>query len=96
MLVVLGDLNAKLSQCYDKDNSISEGISVESNCHPNCHHQIIYAKLNLEVLYPPPYTREVGHYHDSNVDLIRRSLHELDWDRASANKHVDEKVLIFN
>ena len=89
-------MNAKLSQCRDKGTCTSEGISVESNCHPNCHHQIIYAKLNLEDLCPPPYTREVGHYQDSNVDLIRRSIHELDWDKAFANKHVDEKVLIFN
>ena len=27
---------------------------------------------------------------------MRRSINEFDWDRASANKHVDEKVLIFN
>ena len=75
-------------------------LSVESgtqpSLHPNCHHQIIYAKFNLEVLYPPPYTREVWHYKDANVDLIRRSINEFDWDRASANKHVDEKVLIFD
>ena len=75
-------------------------LSVESgtqpSLHPNCHHQIIYAKFNLEVLYPPPYTREVWHYKDSNVDLIRRSINEFDWDRAFTNKHVEEKVLIFN
>ena len=27
---------------------------------------------------------------------MRRSINEFDWDRASANKHVDEKVFIFN
>ena len=58
--------------------------------------QIIHAKFNLEVLYPPPYTREVWHYQDSNVDLIRRSINKFDWDRGFVNKHVDEKVLIFN
>ena len=25
--------------------------------HPNCHHQIIFAKLNLHIVYPPPYER---------------------------------------
>ena len=68
----------------------------QPSLHPNYHHQIIYAKFNLEVLYPPPYTREVWHYKDSNVDFIRRCINEFDWDRAFANKHVDEKVLIFN
>ena len=51
---------------------------------------------NLEVLYPPPYTHDIWHFQDSNVDLIRRSINQFDWDRAFANKHVDEKVLIFN
>ena len=23
--------------------------------HPNCHHQIIFAKFNLTIFYPPPY-----------------------------------------
>ena len=38
----------------------------------------------------------IWHYQDLNVDLIRRSINEFDWDRAFASKHVDEKVLIFN
>ena len=38
----------------------------------------------------------VWHYQDSNVDLIRRSINEVDWDRAFVNKNVDEKVLIVN
>ena len=96
LLVVVGDFNAKLSQCHDKDSRAFEGISVESitpdfrlhqiineptrilenssscidliftsqpnlsvesrtqpSLHSNCHHQIIYAKSNLEILYPP-------------------------------------------
>ena len=86
--------------CIDLIFTSQPNLSVESGTqpshHPNCHHQIIYAKFNLEVLYPPPYTREVWHHQDSNVDLIRRSINEFDWDRAFANKHVHEKVFIFN
>ena len=88
------------SSCIDLIFTSQPNLSVESgtqpSLNPNCHHQIIYAKFNLEVLYPPPYTREVWHYQDSNVDLTRRSIDEFDWDRAFANKHVDKKVLIFN
>ena len=88
------------SSCIDLIFTSQPNLSVESgtqsSLHPNCHHQIIYTKFNLEVIYPPPYAREVWHYQDSNVDLIRRSINEFDWDRAFANKHVDEKVLIFN
>lgn len=36
---------------------------------PNCHHQIIYAKFNLKILYPLPYTWKIWHYEDSNDDF---------------------------
>ena len=38
-------------------------LVVESGVHPslypNCHHQIYFAKLNLMISYPPPYSREI-------------------------------------
>ena len=88
------------SSCIDLIFTSQPNLSVESgtlpSLHPNCHHQIIYTKFNLEVLYPPPYTRKVWHYQDSNIDFIWRFINEFNWDRAFANKHVDEKVLICN
>ena len=53
--------------------------------HPNCHHQIIYAKFNLKNHYPPPYTREVWQYKDSNDDIIRRAINQFHWERAVEN-----------
>ena len=32
---------------------------VHSSLHPNCHYQIVYAKFSLEIIYPPPYLRDV-------------------------------------
>ena len=32
---------------------------VHSSLHPNCHHQIVFAKFNLMISYLPPYSREV-------------------------------------
>ena len=52
--------------------------------------------LTLKSFTPLPYTREVCHHQDSNVDVIRQSINEFYWDRPFANKHVDEEVLIFN
>ena len=79
--------------CIDLIFTSQPDLSVESGTQPSlypyCHHQIIYAKFNLEVLYQPPYTREVRHYQNSNADLIRRSINEFGWERAFANKHVD-------
>ena len=32
---------------------------VHLSLHHNCHHQIVFAKFNLMMSYPPPYSREV-------------------------------------
>ena len=71
---------------FTSQPNLSVKLGTRPSLHPNCHHQIIYAKFNLLGFYPPPYTHEVWHYQDSNVDLIRRSINEFDWDRAFANR----------
>ena len=59
------------SSCIDLIFTSQPNLSVESgtqlSLHPNCHHQIIYSKFNLEVIYPPSYAFEVWHYQNSNV-----------------------------
>ena len=30
---------------------------LQFSLHRNCHHQIVFAKLNLYIVYPPPYLR---------------------------------------
>ena len=51
------------SSCIDliftsQPNLITES-GVHPSLHPNSHHQIIFAKFNLEIHYPPPYFRDV-------------------------------------
>ena len=58
--------------------------------HPNCHFQVIYAKFNLKVHYPPPYEHEVWHYKEVDTDLIRQSVEMFDWDRAFKNSKVND------
>ena len=69
---------------------------VHSSLYPNSYHQIIFAKFNLEILFPPPYFRDVWHYQDANTDLIRRPIDMFDWDRAFVNTNVIEKVFILS
>ena len=47
---------------------------VHSSLHPNCHHQIVFAKINLKICYPSHYEREIWHYEKANADLIYRSI----------------------
>ena len=50
---------------------------VQSTLHPNCHHQITYAKVNLKIHYPPPYEREIWHYDQTNIGLIRKAVDQF-------------------
>ena len=69
---------------------------VQSSLHPNCHHQITYAKLNLKIYYPPPYEREIWYYENTKVNYIRRSVDEFSWVSCFANTSVNNKVYMFN
>ena len=69
---------------------------MHSSLHPNCHHQITYAKFNLKIYNPPPYERKIWHYEKANIDLIRRSIDEFSWERYFANTSVNNKVHMFN
>ena len=88
------------SSCIDLIFTSLPNLIIDSGVHsclqPNCHHQIVYAKFNFEVIYPPPYLREVWHYKDANIELIRRAVIGFNWTRAFSNTSVNEKVNIFN
>ena len=72
------------------------GSGVHSSLHTNCHLQIVFAKFNLHIVYPPLYLREIWHYREANARLIRRAIKEFHWERAFSKKNANEKVDIFN
>ena len=69
---------------------------VHFSLHANCHHQIVFAKFDLKVYYPPPYEREVWHYQEADAILVRRAIHAFNWKRALSNLRVDEQVTVFD
>ena len=69
---------------------------VHSSLHPNCHHQIVFAKINLKIYYPPPYEREIWHYEKANADLICTSINQFPQDIRFAHIDVNQKVRLFN
>ena len=69
---------------------------VHSSVHRNCHHQILFTKLNLPIVYPPPCLREMWHSREANTGLIRRAIIEFNWERAFSNTSVNKKVDTFN
>ena len=87
------------SSCTDliftsQPNLVMES-GIHSSLHSNCHHQIVFAKFNLSIFYPPPYERTVWYYERANTELMRRAIDQFDWLRALSNVNVDEKVYFF-
>ena len=56
---------------------------VDSGVHPalhkNCHHQITYCKLNLKIVYPPPYDHLVWDFKKADVNAITTAINQIDW-----------------
>ena len=88
------------SSCIDLIFNSQPYLLIESvvypSLHPNCHHQIVFAKSNLGIVYPPPYEREIWHYQKANIDLIKRAINSFDWEKAFSNIDTDKMVSIFN
>ena len=74
-------LTGKSSLCIDlnftsQPNPVMES-GVHSSLHPNCRHQIVFARFVLKMFHPPPYRHEIWHYNKANIDLIPRSIHQF-------------------
>ena len=87
------------SSCIDLIFTFQPNLVMESGVYsslrPSCHRQIIFAKFNLSILYPPPYERTIWFYEKANCELIRRAINEFDWTRALSNVSIDKKVCYF-
>ena len=80
----------------DKPNLIVESGVLPSLHVINCHHQLIYSKLNLNVIYPLPYQRLVWDYKKANADCIKKSLNSVDWDFPFSNNNVHQHAQYLN
>ena len=75
------------SSCMDIIFTTQPNMVLESRVHhsllQNCHRQIIFAKFNLKVYYPPPYERAIFHYSQANFDHIQQAINIFDWEMLS-------------
>ena len=74
---------------------------VHASLHPNCHHQIVYAKLNLKSEYPTPPSplshyieRLVWHYKNTNTQLLNRTIETFNWEKLLENKNLNDQLCI--
>ena len=71
-------------------------MGVNSSLHETCNYQIIYAKFNLIIFYPPPYGREIWNCRKANIENIRKAIHQFPWVMCFTNIDVNEKVNFFH
>ena len=54
-------IQANSSSCIDliftDQPNLSVNSGVHASLHPNCDHQIVHSRYNLNIYYPPPYQR---------------------------------------
>ena len=67
-----------------------------ASLHSNCHHQIIYAKFDLKIFYPPPYERTVWHFKHANSDHIKGAIDIFDWESALNYIDANNQVSVFS
>ena len=86
--------------CIDLIFTSQPNMIMDSGVHPslhsNCHHQIVYAKFDLRVFYPPLYERTVWHFSRANSDHIKKAINLFDWESSLNNLDVNEQVSVFN
>ena len=60
--------------------------------HQNCHHQIVFAKVNLNIFYLPPYMRRTWDYGKANHETISNAIANFDWEKGFSNTNVHAQV----
>ena len=53
------DFNPCIDLFFTNHQNLITDSGIRASFHSNCHHQIIYGKCNLEIVYPPPYERHI-------------------------------------
>ena len=93
---ILSNLTSCIDLIVTSQPNLVMHSGVHLSLHPNCHHQIVFAKFNLTVFYPPPYKRLVWHYQQTNTDLLKRAVELFDWEKSLSNLDVKKHVSVFN
>ena len=82
--------------CIDLVIANQPHLVMESGVHSSfsstCHHEIVFAKLNLKVEHPAPYERIFWDYSRAERASINRTINAIDWEELFVNKTVESQV----
>ena len=88
------------SSCIDflfcNNLNLIANYGVNLSLFENCHHNIIFGKINIRIPLPPSYVREVWDYSSANTKNIQKAVRNFDQEKAFGNLSVDRKVYLLN
>ena len=93
---IIGERSSCIDLIFASQPNLVVESGVQSSLHQNCHHQIVFARFNLKVVFPPPYEREVWHFKKANIDHIRKAINGFQWEKSFQNMNVNDMVHLFN
>lgn len=56
---ILQNLSSCIDLLFTNQPNLITNSGVHSSLHPTCHHQVIFANIDLKIQFPPPYQRQV-------------------------------------
>ena len=92
---ILEDSSSCIDLVFTSQPSMVLDSGVHFSLHPNSHCQIVFAKFNSKVFYPPPYKRHVWHYRYANTVQTKNALASFSWKKALSNSSID-KISVLN
>ncbi len=81
----MGDSKSCIDLIFTDQPNLFIESGVHASLHEQCHHQIVYGKLSVSNLVPPPYTRRVWYYDKANINAIQSSIDLFDWHKHLGN-----------
>ena len=69
---ILESVSSGIDFIFTSQSNLVMNSGLRSSLHPNCHRQIIHAKFNLKIVYPPPFERVAWHYQDANNPTVHK------------------------
>ena len=64
------------------NQSLISNHGVDASIFDKCHHNIIYGKINIRVSLPPTYVSEVWDYKKANIENIKKTVSNFEWNKA--------------
>lgn len=84
------------TSCIDLVFTSSKNLITDFGVLPSlfsrCHHQIVFAKLNFKVFYPPVYERRIWDFSKADNVSIQKAISNITWEESLSKLNVDDRV----